>query len=470
MISASTSLLVLISLCLLSFCQSHSASEWKSRTIYQILTDRFASPGSESWEPCQDLTKYCGGNYNGLIEQLDYIQDMGFDAIWISPFLLNLGDDYHGYAFLDLYQLNPNFGTTEDLNNFISAAHSRDIWVMLDVVGNHVAPVDETYDLINPFNESSYYHPKCQIEDWNDQEEVENCRLANLPDLDQNNSFVRSTLLEWVGSLKDTYDFDGLRIDTIPEVHPDFWSEFSQAAGMYTVGEVLNGDIQYVSQYQQYMDGVLSYPLYYTMRDVFIFQKSMREIEELLGPDGSMYEFFGDVTLLGTFIDNHDNSRFLYTQSDYVQYKNGLTMTLTTVGIPIIYYGSEQGYNGGDDPNNRESMWPNYNRDHELYVFIQALVRVRKTYKLHTQEQVQRFASDDFYSFSRGNVLVCLTNAGANGNIVTYTITYIPETYYNGMKLCNALQGDGNTDCVTVADSSINVIMSGGLPKVYVPS
>jgi alpha-amylase len=135
----------------------------------------------------------------------------------------NLGNDYHGYAFLDLYKLNDHFGSENDLKSFISAAHSRDIWVMLDVVGNHVAPVDTSYEMVNPFNSSEYYHSKCQIEDWNNQEEVENCRLANLPDLDQNNAFVRSTMVDWVASLQAKYGFDGLRVDTIPEVHPDFW-------------------------------------------------------------------------------------------------------------------------------------------------------------------------------------------------------------------------------------------------------
>lgn len=76
-------------------------------------------------------------------------------------------------------------------------------------MGNHVAPVDLAFEQVNPFNESQYYHTKCQIEDWNNQEEVETCRLSNLPDLDQNHEFVRSTLLQWVGSLKENYDFDG---------------------------------------------------------------------------------------------------------------------------------------------------------------------------------------------------------------------------------------------------------------------
>ena len=114
---------------------SYSATEWKSRTIYQVLTDRFASTQVDTSSKCSNLKVYCGGNYQGLIEQLDYIQGMGFDAIWISPMPTNLNDDYHGYAFLDLYTPNPHFGSESDLESFVTACHKRDIWVMLDVVG-----------------------------------------------------------------------------------------------------------------------------------------------------------------------------------------------------------------------------------------------------------------------------------------------------------------------------------------------
>mmetsp|Transcript_19800 Transcript_19800/g.14552 ORF Transcript_19800/g.14552 Transcript_19800/m.14552 type:complete len:117 (+) Transcript_19800:1-351(+) len=116
---------------------------------------------------------------------------MGFDAIWISPIPENLGNDYHGYAGLNWYNINPYFGTEEDLKSLVDTAHSKGIWVMLDVVGNHVAPVDEDYAQVTPFNDESYYHVKCQIQNWYDQNEVEYCRIFNLPDLDQENPFVR---------------------------------------------------------------------------------------------------------------------------------------------------------------------------------------------------------------------------------------------------------------------------------------
>lgn len=429
------------------------------------MTDRFAAVGSDDWQACTDLTKYCGGTWAGIENQLDYIAGMGFDAIWISPMPENLGDDYHGYAFLDLYSPNSHFGTGDSLRSLVDAAHARDppMWVMLDVVGNHVAPVDEAYELVTPFNLSSHYHyPICQIEDWSNQDEVENCRLSNLPDLDQSNEYVRSTLLDWVTSLKADYGFDGLRVDTVCEVPPDFWTEWNKAANMYCVGEVFNGDINYVAPYQNYLDGMLSYPLYFAMMDVFGSQNSMTEFEGLIGPSGS-YAAFKNVDYLGTFVDNHDNARFLYSQSNWALYKNALTMTLFNFGIPIIYYGSEQGYNGGNDPANRESMWPNYDTSSELYKFIASLVTTRQREAVWTEAQVQRYSSENFYAFSRGSTLVCLTNSGGDG--VSATISFLPPSYVDGTTVCNVLNGD--FDCVTVVDGRITVALDEGLPKVF---
>jgi alpha-amylase len=149
--------------CLLLIAQCADESAWKSRVIYQILTDRFES-GSAS--PCSDLSSYCGGTWAGIEKQLDYVQGynyhffsysfldlfakictnsrsgMGFDAIWISPMVTNTPNGYHGYWMQDLYGFNPNFGSKSDLQALIQACHSRNMFVMLDVVGNHVGQVD----------------------------------------------------------------------------------------------------------------------------------------------------------------------------------------------------------------------------------------------------------------------------------------------------------------------------------------
>ena len=154
------------------------------------MTDRFARTDGSSAD-CGDLHKYCGGTFKGIENHLDYIKNLGFDAIWISPIPENYGNDYHGYAALNWNNVNPNFGTSADLKHLVDTAHSKGIWVMLDVVANHVAPIDLDFSKVTPFNDASYYHSKCDINDFNNQWQVENCRLSNLPDLDQSNSFVR---------------------------------------------------------------------------------------------------------------------------------------------------------------------------------------------------------------------------------------------------------------------------------------
>jgi alpha-amylase len=129
------------------------ADHWRSRSIYQLLTDRYALTGGSTTKPCitQDR-KYCGGTYKGIINQLDYIQGMGFTAvsailsrlsviggsadstllqIWISPVTRQIegetgwGEAYHGYWQQDLYQLNPHFGSPDDLRELSHELHRR---------------------------------------------------------------------------------------------------------------------------------------------------------------------------------------------------------------------------------------------------------------------------------------------------------------------------------------------------------
>ena len=87
---------------------------WRSRTIYQVITDRFARTDG-STAPCDNFHAYCGGTWKGLENNLDYIEGLGFDAIWISPIPENKGNDYHGYGALDWYKVNPHMGTEADL-------------------------------------------------------------------------------------------------------------------------------------------------------------------------------------------------------------------------------------------------------------------------------------------------------------------------------------------------------------------
>ena len=88
---------------------------------------------------------------------------MGFNAIWISPIVENTPGSFHGYHMTNLYNINPNFGTEQDLIDLIDVCHQRNIWVMVDIVANHVGPVNYEYSRITPFNDASHYHDYCSI-------------------------------------------------------------------------------------------------------------------------------------------------------------------------------------------------------------------------------------------------------------------------------------------------------------------
>jgi len=139
----------------------HTAEEWKGRVIYQLLTDRFAKTDNSSSPACANLHDYCGGTFQGIINKLDYIQNLGANAIWISPVVENTNGGYHGYWAQNIYNINNHFGTASDLQALVNACHARDIWVMLDVVGNHMGNQNgakDDFSQFYPFNDASHYH------------------------------------------------------------------------------------------------------------------------------------------------------------------------------------------------------------------------------------------------------------------------------------------------------------------------
>src|SRR5699024_11151187 len=124
---------------------SANIAAWKTRTVYQTMTDRFAQTDGSTTRAC-NLTEgaYCGGTWRGTINHLDYIQDMGFDAIMMSPIVKNIeervsyGEAYHGYWVQDMYSLNPHFGTHQDLLDLSQAVHDRGMFLMMDIVINNM--------------------------------------------------------------------------------------------------------------------------------------------------------------------------------------------------------------------------------------------------------------------------------------------------------------------------------------------
>lgn len=131
-----------------------------------------------------------------------------------------------------------------------------------------------------------------------------------------------------------------------------------------------------------------------------------------------------------------------------------------TSGIPIFYYGDEQYFNGGSDPRNREPLWGKMNQQSEMYVLLKKLVSFRKANLLWNLDQVQRYADDQFYAFTRGNILTAYTNSN---DYIKRNITYHP--YKNGDKLCNIFN---SSDCVSVDNNNFDIVLLNGEFKIFV--
>lgn len=170
---------------------------------------------------------------------------------------------------------------------------------------------------------------------------------------------------------------------------------------------------------------------------------------------------FSDVSVLTNFVDNHDNPRFLNKQNDVAQFKNALAFVLLAEGIPIVYYGSEQGFSGGADPANREVLWTTgFDTSSDLYQFI---ANVNKNVRVKSGKNITMdvAVNDNTYAFIHGSALVVLNNYGSGAsNFVTIS--------------AGGLFSDGDTviDVIsnitaTVSGGNINFNINNGLPAIF---
>ncbi|EED14962.1 alpha-amylase, putative [Talaromyces stipitatus ATCC 10500] len=473
---------------LLAVVKAATPDEWRSRSVYFLLTDRFARSDNSTTAECDaQLGHYCGGSWQGIINQLDYIQNMGFTAIWITPVTEQLnqstadGESYHGYWQQDINSINSNYGTAADLKALASALHDRDMYLMVDVVANHMgyagAGTDVDYSVFNPFNSQDYFHPYCEITDYNNLTMVEQCwegdNTVSLPDLDTESTDVQNMWYTWIPELVANYSIDGLRLDSALEVQKDFWPAWNNASGVYCVGEVFNGDAAIACPYQNYLDGVLNYPMYFPL--LRAFESSSGSISDLYDMINTVKSDCADSNLLGTFVENHDNPRFANYTSDFALAKNALAFTILSDGIPIIYSGQEQHYSGGSVPLNREATWlSGFDTTAELYQFIAKLNKIRN-YAIQLDKGYTTYKANPIYQDTNNlairkgtngsQVITVLSNSGADAS--SYSLA-ISGTNYTAGTVVTELISCTN---ITVSDSGdVSVPMASGLPSVLYPA
>ncbi|KAG9124675.1 hypothetical protein FRC07_010661 [Ceratobasidium sp. 392] len=352
-------------------------------------TNRFALPEASNLplDACDPMkARYCGGTWQSIKANLDYIQRMGFTAIWISPVNKNIegvtayGEPYHGYWIEDISQLNPHFGTADDLKGLSTELHARGMYLMVDVVVNNVVATTTNPDLSRfYFKDPTQYHPYCPI-DYKNQTSVEQCWMGDdkvaLVDVNTEDESVVIQYQGWIANLVQEYGIDGLRIDAAKHVRHDFWSGFCGAAGVFCIGEVFGPDIDLSASYQGPLDSVLNFPLYYGMVSAFGSPNSTNttSLTTIIKESQSTFK---DTGLLGNFLENQDVPRWSGQSTDPQSLYNALAFTFMYDGIPVVYYGQEQYFKGQDDPANREPLWPSGYHENDAFNMIATLNQFR---------------------------------------------------------------------------------------------
>ncbi|ORX36860.1 glycoside hydrolase superfamily [Kockovaella imperatae] len=434
-----------------------TAEQWKGKSIYQLLTDRFAPPSADAPARTQDLPAvcdpkaqtWCGGTWLSIIDKLDYIQDMGFDAIWISPVSTNIdiatpyNFAYHGYWVTNPTTLNPRFGSEQDLHTLSNELHKRNMLLMVDIVVNNVPSLSindslstEALQAADVFwTNPDQYHPYCPV-NFSNLTSEQYCWLGDLKlplmDVDTENPFVITTLQNWIKNLTSTYNIDGLRIDAAKHIPGVFWPGFCGAAGVFCIGEVYTGDVVFAAEWQtqKWMDSILGYPLYFSL--VQAFGTPMGNMSNFVQIGNAVLDM-PDPMVFGNFLENHDLPRWLNATVDPQLAYNALIAQFIFDGIPIVYYGQEQEFHeGAGDPYNRQALWPSNYANTTTYNRIKTLNAVRKAVMTNNtmyngqnfiNSKTQFIASTDYdVAIRKGPFVAVLTNRGSPSQQVTFGV------------------------------------------------
>lgn len=378
------------------------------------LTDRFADgdPSNNVNVDKSHLEAYHGGDFQGMIDHLDYLEELGINTLWITPIVDNIDFNkgvgfggtqygYHGYWAKDFTQLDEHLGDMDTFKALIEQAHDRGIKIMVDVVLNHAG-----YGLKESDNEEGVTaEDKARFEGMlrtdgvsSDTDPVKG-ELAGLPDFKTEDPAVRQQIIDWqTGWLDnartergDTIDY--FRVDTVKHVETTTWKAFKNALTAIDpefklVGEYFGGTIDSDGGNLQsgQMDSLLDFGFKGAAKS--FTDGKISEVDAYLQDRESKLD---NTKTMAQFLSSHDENGFL---SDYVGGDKGKLMIaaalqITAKGQPVIYYGEELGRSGsnagdmsqGQFSENRSDMpWDQLTAEKGLHGHYQKLLNIRAEY------------------------------------------------------------------------------------------
>ncbi len=447
-----------------------------SDLVYLVFPDRFSNGDTkndaiktlrEPWCSRDSLGGRHGGDLQGIINKLDYLQDLGASCLWLNPTLINdqPAYSYHGYALTDHYLTDPRLGSNEIYKKLGSELQKRNMKLMMDLVPNHIGskhwmmldmPDSSFVNQWPTFTRTNYrattrldpyaseYDKKRMVDGWFD---------TQMPDVNQRKPWVAAYLMQsylwWINYA----GIDAFRIDTysyndyefmdkcmayIQNEYPDFYS----TGEIWEQSSVLN--MAYFTQHNGYklspksshLTSAKDFQLFWAIMDGLNQQaewdKGLAKIYYTLCQDG-LYE---NPNLNLTFIDNHDLNRFFTeVKEDFAKWKMGIGLLMTLRGVPSIYYGTEilltnpiPRKNDGQIRQDFPGAWPSdtlnkFNptgrttQENEAFNYIKKLAQLRKNNAAFKDGKLMQFTPEgSSYVFFRYTDEACFMIAVNSGS------------------------------------------------------
>ena len=340
-----------------------------------------------------------GGDLKGINDNLNYLIDLGYTAIWLNPILENnmIKSSYHGYSTTDYYKVDPRFGSNEEFKNLTKKADKMGVKMVMDIIPNHSGsehwfvkdpPFSNWLNFNNSYSQTTHRRQTVQdihASEYDKKHFSDGWFVETMPDLNQKNKFMSTYLIQnaiwWI----EYSGIKGYRVDTYPYADKNFMSDWTyeimnEYPNFNIVGEEWS-DTPIITSYWQagktnhdgyisYLPSLMDFPLQISFSEALNdeitwgkgFVKPYRTIA---------YDFlYGDPYNLVVFPDNHDMTRFLtQVDNDLNLFKMGLVFYTTVRGIPQFYYGTEVLMNSNDNPRSHDvirSEFPGGWKDHKV--------------------------------------------------------------------------------------------------------
>jgi hypothetical protein len=323
------------------------------------MVDRFEN-GSADERPIapNDPQGWHGGDIQGAIANLDRLQGLGVQTLWLTPLTASRQEPfhewgaYHGYWPSSLNQIEPRFGNWEDLAELQQALQQRGMSLMLDMVYNHVefnSPLLETHP--------EWFHTPTPITDWENITQVREGQVHGLPDLAQENPTLSEHLINATILWLQKSGADSIRVDAVRHIDPGFIRSLKAAiqtrhpTPVELVGEIFEGNAATLAQNwrETQVDRVFDFPLYYALMDTVCGGETVGRLASVLSLD----RLYDNPQGLITFLDNHDLPR-LGSKCSKEEAEAALWLLATLRGSPAITWGTEGLSAGEKEPQNRQ--------------------------------------------------------------------------------------------------------------------